>query len=142
MKSVAIKMLKANKPVFFGCDVGQYSDRDLGVMDTELYDYKLGFNVSLGMNKAERIRVGSSSMTHAMVLTGVELDDEGKSLNWRVENSWGTAPGKGGYFMMTDKWFDEFVYQVVCHIADTPKELVDVLKAGDPIVLDAWDPMV
>jgi bleomycin hydrolase len=142
MKQVAIKMIKANKPVFFGSDVGQFSNSGLGVMDTELYDYELGFNLSLGLTKAERIRVGSSAMTHAMVLTAVDLDDAGKPLKWRVENSWGTDAGQDGYFLMTDRWFDEYVYQVVCHFSDAPKELVDVFKNGNPVVLKAWDPMV
>jgi len=142
MKSVAIKMLKQNKPVFFGSDVGQFSNSQLGVMDTDLYDYKLGFNLSLKMSKAERIKVGSSAMTHAMVLTGVDLDAEGKPTKWRVENSWGSEAGKGGYFLMTDGWFDEYVYQVVCGFEDAPRELVEVFKAGKPVVLKAWDPMV
>jgi bleomycin hydrolase len=142
MKNVAIKMIKANKPVFFGSDVGQFSNSGLGVMDTELYDYSLGFNLSLGLTKAERIRVGSSAMTHAMVLTAVDLDDAGKPLKWRVQNSWGPAAGQDGYFLMTDQWFDEYVYQVVCHFDDAPKALVEVFKGGNAIVLKAWDPMV
>jgi len=142
MKSVAIKMLKQNKPVFFGSDVGQFSNSQLGVMDTDLYDYKLGFNLSLKMTKAERIRVGSSAMTHAMVLTGVDLDEEDKPTKWRVENSWGSDAGKGGYFLMTDRWFDEYVYQVVVGFEDAPKELVEVFRQGKPVVLKAWDPMV
>ena len=142
MKSVAIKMINSNKPVFFGSDVGQFSNSSIGVMDTDLYDYKLGFNLSMKMNKAERIRVGASAMTHAMVLTGVDLDNEGRPLKWRVENSWGRNTGKGGYFLMTDKWFDEYVYQIVCNFLDAPRELVEVYKAGRPVVLKAWDPMV
>ena len=142
MKYVAIKMIKANKPVFFGSDVGQFSNSPMGVMDTDLYDYTLGFNLSLEMTKAERIHVGSSEMTHAMVFTGVDLNDEGKPLKWRVENSWGSGAGNGGYFLMTDKWFDEYVYQIVCNFADAPKEMVDIYKAGNPVVLKAWDPMV
>jgi bleomycin hydrolase len=142
MKNVAIKMIKANKPVFFGSDVGQFSNSGLGVMDTELYDYTLGFNLSLGLTKAERIRVGSSTMTHAMVLTAVDLDEGGKPLKWRVENSWGSGVGQDGYFLMTDRWFDEYVYQIVCHFDDAPKALVEVFKGGNAVVLKAWDPMV
>lgn len=142
MKSVAIKMLKANRPVFFGSDVGKFSDSQMGVMDTDLYDYTLGFNLSLRMNKADRIRVGASAMTHAMVLTGVDLDKDGKPLKWRVENSWGAGSGKGGYFLMTDRWFDEYVYQVVCAFSDAPKELVEIFRGGCAVVLPAWDPMV
>ena len=134
-------MIKANKPVFFGSDVGQFSNSQLGVMDTALYNYTLGFNLSLNMTKAERIKVGSSAMTHAMVLTAVDLDEQGNPTKWRVENSWGKDAGQEGYFLMTDEWFDEYVYQIVCHFSDAPKELVDVFKAGNPIVLKPWDPM-
>jgi len=142
MKSVAIKMIKSNRPVFFGSDVGQFSDRQMGVMDTDLYDYTLGFNLSLRMTKADRIRTGTSAMTHAMVLTGVDLDKDGKPVKWRVENSWGADLGKGGYFLMTDRWFDEYVYQIVCAFFDAPKELGEVFRRGDAVVLPAWDPMV
>ena len=81
-------------------------------------------------------------MTHAMVLTGVDLDGEGTPMKWRVENSWGSDAGKGGYFLMTDRWFDEYVYQVVVGFEDAPKELVEVFKAGKSVLLKAWDPMV
>ena len=142
MKSVAIKMIQANKPVFFGSDIGQFSNSELGVMDVDLYDYELAFNLSLNMSKARRIQVGSSEMTHAMVLTGVDLDEQGLPKQWRVENSYGDQVGDKGYYLMTDKWFDEFVYQIVCHVDDAPKHLVEILNKGNPVVLKAWDPMV
>ena len=86
MKAV-IAMLKAGNPVFFGCDVGKFSDKNLGVMDDDLTNLALGFNVSLGMNKAERLASGESSMTHAMVITAVHLLDNDEPVRWRVENS-------------------------------------------------------
>lgn len=107
MKTACIAMLKKGWPVFFGSDVGKYSDSGKGIMDTDLVDYELGFNVKLGMSKAQRLITGESAMTHAMVLTAVYLDKDGNSVRWRVENSWSETAGTAGYFVMSDKWMDE-----------------------------------
>lgn len=106
LKSACVAMLKAGVPVFFGSDVGKFSDRVSGVMDLDLIDYELGFNVDLlGMDKASRLRTGESAMTHAMVLTAVHVDEKtGKTVRWRVQNSWGTASGEEGWFVMSDRW--------------------------------------
>ena len=112
MKRACIKMLEANLPVFFGCDVGKFSSRISGIMDTALVDYELGFNIKLGLRKADRLRAGDSAMTHAMVLTAVHVV-EGRSVRWRVQNSWGDKAGVEGWFVMSDAWMDEWVYQAV-----------------------------
>lgn len=140
IKAGAIAMLRAGIPVFFGSDVGKYSNSASGIMDTALYDYSLGFNVNLGMSKAERLQTGESSMTHAMVLTAVHIGGDGKPLRWRVENSWGDAKGDKGWFVMTDKWMDEFVYQVVVDPRFVSQGVRDVLKQA-PLTLPLWDPM-
>lgn len=132
-------MLRAGFPVFFGCDVGKFSDSPKGIMDLDLFDLSLGFNLSLGMNKADRLRTGESSMTHAMVLTGVQIED-GKPVRWRVQNSWGEDAGDKGWFVMTDAWADEYLYQVVVDPRFVSKEVRDVLKQ-EPKVLPRWDPM-
>jgi bleomycin hydrolase len=106
-KKGAIEMLKKGWPVFFGSDVGKFSDSSLGIMDPDLVDYELGFNVKLGMTKAERLMSGESAMTHAMVLTAVHLSPSGEPIRWRVENSWSEDAGTDGYFVMSDKWMDE-----------------------------------
>jgi bleomycin hydrolase len=72
-------------------------------------------------------------------LKGVHLEN-GKPIRWRVENSWGDYRGDKGYFVMTDDWFSDWVYQIVLEKKDTPKELVDVLDQS-PTELPAWDPM-
>ena len=113
MKEACIAMLKADIPIFFGSDVGKHSNSQSGVMDLDLIDYELGFNITLGMDKTQRLLTGESQMTHAMVLTAVHLDKDGKPLRWRVQNSWGEGSGSKGWFVMTDRWMDEFVYQAV-----------------------------
>jgi bleomycin hydrolase len=141
MKSAAIAMLKAGIPVFFGSDVGKFSNSQSGIMDTRLYDYNLAFNISLDMSKSQRLRTRESQMTHAMVLTAVQVDEKsGKSVRWRVMNSWGETAGEKGYFVMTDEWMDEFVYQVVVEPGFVSREVKDVLKS-EPKVLPLWDPM-
>ncbi|TAQ83317.1 hypothetical protein B7494_g8358 [Chlorociboria aeruginascens] len=140
LKKACIDMLKAGLPIFFGSDVGKYSNSSSGIMDTGLIDYELGFNVRLGMTKAQRLTVGESQMTHAMVLTAVHLDSAGKSVRWRVQNSWGEDAGTDGWFVMSDKWMDEFVYQAVVEPRFVSQEINDVLKS-EPKVLPLWDPM-
>lgn len=139
MKHAAIAMLRRGLPVFFGCDVGKSSDSTRGIMDTALYDYELGFNIQLSMSKAERLKTGESAMTHAMVLTAVQVE-KGKPVRWRVENSWSDTAGDKGYFVMSDEWMDEYTYQVVVDPAFVSEDVRKVLKQ-EPKMLDLWDPM-
>ncbi|KAG0043045.1 hypothetical protein BGZ83_011894 [Gryganskiella cystojenkinii] len=140
LKTLAIKKLSSGKPVWFGADVGKYMQRDAGILDPKVFQYDLAFNVSFNMTKAERLIHGESLMTHAMVFTGVHLDENNKPVRWRVENSWGDVGGDKGYVTMSDAWFTEFVYQVVLEKEITPQKYLDVLE--EPVhVLPAFDPM-
>lgn len=141
-KALAVKQLKAGESVWFGSDVGQSSDRQLGIMDTNIYKKDDLFNTDFTMTKAERLDYGESLMTHAMVLTGVDIVD-GKPTKWKVENSWGDKVGDKGYFVASDSWFDEFVYQVVISKKYLSADLQDVIKNeyDKPTVLAPWDPM-
>ncbi|KAG8885814.1 hypothetical protein FRB97_009520 [Tulasnella sp. 331] len=141
MKEAVITSIQAGHPVFFGCDVGQSSHTAYGIMDTELYEYETAFGIKLGLTKAQRLQTGESAMTHAMVITAVHLDDDDKPVRYRVENSWGSTAGEDGWFMATDAWFDEFVYQVVTPRKLAAPEHTKVLDAGSPKVYPPWDPM-
>lgn len=140
LKTACIAMLKAGLPIFFGSDVGKFSNSTSGIMDTGLIDYELGFNVRLGLSKKQRLMTGESAMTHAMVLTAVHLNAKGESVRWRVQNSWGTDAGTEGWFVMSDRWMDEFVYQAVVEPRFVSKEVREVLKK-EAKVLPLWDPM-
>ncbi|KAI9503732.1 bleomycin hydrolase [Coemansia sp. RSA 1358] len=139
VKKYAAKVIKSGRPVWFGCDVGKFHSRNKGMMDPELIDYKAAFDFNFGLTKAERLQYGESLMTHAMLLTGVHIEDD-KIVRWRIENSWGESYGNKGYLTMTDRWFDEFVYQIVLEKDDLPKEILDVLDQK-AVVLPPWDPM-
>ena len=139
MKSAAVAMLKAGLPVFFGSDVGKSSNSTSGIMDTALYDYPLAFNIRFNMDKSQRLMTRESQMTHAMVLTAVHVED-GKPVRWRVMNSWGDTAGEKGFFVMSDAWMDQFVYQVVVDPGFVKKEIRDVLEQKAKM-LPLWDPM-
>ena len=140
MKKSAIKSLKNNEAVWFGCDVGKMFHRELGVMDNTLYDYESFFGVDSNMDKATRLEYGDSQMTHAMLFTGVDIKNN-KPTKWRVENSWGPkGGGDKGYYLMTDKWFDEYMYEVVVDKKYLPKKILSIFEK-DPVYLNPWDPM-
>lgn len=144
LKAACVAMIRAGLPVFFGSDVGQSSRSDDGIMDLELFGYESAFGIADmvdGLSKADRLRTRESQMTHAMVLTAVHIDEKaGKSVRWRVQNSWGTDAGDKGWFVMTDAWMDQFVYQAVIDPRFLSKNVRDVLKQ-EPKVLPLWDPM-
>ena len=139
MKEAVIQSLKNNQPVWFGCDVGQSFHRDLGVMDAKLYDLDLVYDLSFETTKETRMIYKESQMTHAMLFTGVNLIDHVPN-KWRVENSWGEKVGQKGYFIMTDDWFSEYVFEVAIEKKYLPKDLIKILQKP-PKVLDPWDPL-
>ncbi len=140
LKDATVAMVRDGKPVWFGCDVGKMFDRDLGTMDLSLYEYDTLYGTNLDLDKAARLDYGQSLMTHAMVLAGVDIDDHGNPVKWRVENSWGEAGGDKGFMSMTDAWFDEYLYEVVVDRRHVPAEVIALLDT-DPAILDPWDPM-
>jgi len=139
LKKYSIKSIKADDPVWFGCDVGKFFTRQFGVMDTNLFEFDKFYGTTFGMTKAERLEYGDSVMTHAMLFTGVDMKNN-KSMKWRVENSWGSDHGEKGFDIMTDSWFDQFLYEVVVHKKHLTKKLVDLYRT-DPISFPPWDPM-
>lgn len=140
LKAATIAQLSDGEPVWFGCDMGPRVGRDSGVMDLELYDFEDVFQVQFPMTKAQRLDYCQSQMTHAMVFQGVNLNEDGTSNRWRVENSWGDEPGKKGYFVMSDAWFSQYMYQVVIHKKYLTRKQLQVLET-EPITLNPWDPM-
>lgn len=140
LKELAIAQMQAGETVWFGSDVGQSSNRKAGVMVNNMYDFTSSMDIYLTQDKAGRLDYSESLMTHAMVLTGVDLDENGKSTKWKVENSWGDKVGNKGYFVASDDWMDEYTYQIVVRKEFLTTEELAAYEA-EPKVLAPWDPM-
>ena len=140
LKELAIAQMQAGETVWFGSDVGQSSNRKAGIMADGMYDFTSSMDIQLTQDKAGRLDYSESLMTHAMVLTGVDLDENGKAKKWKVENSWGEKVGNKGYFVASDAWMDEYTYQIVVR-----KEFLTAAELAayeaEPLVLAPWDPM-
>ncbi|GAB2026678.1 aminopeptidase C [Lactovum odontotermitis] len=140
-KELAIAQMQQGETVWFGCDVGQVSNRKDGLLTMDAYDFDSALDIKFTQDKAARLDYAESLMTHAMVLTGVDIDEaSGKSKKWKVENSWGDDVGKKGYFVASDAWMDEFTYQIVVRKEFLSAEELAAYEA-EPKVLLPWDPM-
>jgi bleomycin hydrolase len=95
--------------------------------------------VTFGMDKKQRIQTHASGSTHAMTLIAVDLKD-GKPVKWMVENSWGATSGYKGNIIMTDEWFNEYMFRLVVEKKYVPADVMALLNQK-PILLPAWDPM-
>lgn len=139
LKEAAIKQLKDGETIWFGCDVGKQSDRQKGILAANLYETDTIFGIETKLNKKERLQTGASGSTHAMTFVGVDVVD-GKPRQWKVENSWGTKVGDKGYFVMDDKWFDEYLFKVVVKKQYLPEKLVKIAE-GEATPVPCWDSM-
>ncbi len=137
IKKAAIESIKDSTAMYFSCDVGKYLDRQSGVLDLDNFDYESLFDISFGMDKAERISSKASASSHAMTLSGVDLDEKGNPKKWLIENSWGNT-GQNGYLIATDPWMDEYLFRLVIDRKYASPEILKAMKQT-PVLLPSWD---
>ena len=139
LKELVIAQLKDGEPVWFGSDCSKAADRKEGIWDDLSFDIDRLFQINTFMPKEAMLDTWESAMNHAMVITGVNIED-GKSTKWKIENSWGDDVANKGYYVATDSWFDKFVYQAVINKKYlSEQEKFDLEK--EPKKLELWDPM-
>ena len=137
---LAIASLKDGKKMYSSYDVGKQFDRTLGYLDTKNYDYGSLFNTTFPMNKADRIATFDSGSTHAMTLTAVDLDKNGNPVKWKVENSWGADNGVGGCLIMSNDWFNEYMFRLVVDKKYVPENLIKEFEQK-PLMVMPEDPL-
>ena len=140
-KQLAIEQLKSGEPIVFACDVLKYSNNKDGIMSPKAFDYNSLFNVDLSLNKGDELLTRNSEINHAMLLTAVNLDENGIPNRWKIENSWGDKNGKKGYYIASDEWFDKFVFELCINDKFLSDEDKENLKK-QPHELESWDPIV
>ncbi len=139
IKEMAIASIKDNTAMYFSCDVGKFANSRKGVLDIDNFDYESLMGVTFGMDKKERVQTHASGSSHAMTLIAVDIVD-GKPVKWMVENSWGPSAGYQGNYIMTDEWFDEYMFRLVVEKKYVPADVLEMLNQT-PVQLPAWDPM-
>ena len=139
IKEMAIASIKDNTALYFSCDAGKFLDRQRGVARLDNFEYGTLLGVKFGMDKKARILTHASGSTHAMTLIAVDIKDD-KPVKWMVENSWGASNGYKGNIIMTDEWFDEYMFRLVVEKKYVPADIMALMNQK-PIMLPAWDPM-
>lgn len=140
IKAMAIESIKDSTMMYFSCAVAKFLDSKRGTLDLKNFDYESLMGTTFGMNKKQRVQTFASGSSHAMTLMAVDLDKDGKPKKWMVENSWGAEAGYKGHLIMTDEWFDEYMFRLVVEKKYVPEKVLNILKQK-PIRLPAWDPM-
>ena len=137
---MAIASLKDSTKMYTSYDVGKQLDRKRGYLDVDNYDYGMLYGTSFPMTKADRIATFDSGSTHAMTLTAVDLDENGQPKKWKVENSWGPNYGQNGYLIMTNPWFNEYMFRLVVDNKYVPENIMKVSQQK-PIMVVPEDPL-
>ena len=139
-KKAAVDQISAGHPIWFACDCTQFSLRAAGYFDCDSVRVDQLFGTDFDFDKAHGLEYGDSPSNHAMTITGVNLDEQGKPNRWKVENSWGKDNGEDGYYVASDAWFDRYVTEIIIR-----REYLDdatlALLESEPVELDPWQPL-
>ena len=136
LKESALLQLQNGYPVWFGCDARKFVSREVGLFDLNSYDLETIFGTEYTLTKGEELEYCNSFLTHAMVIMGAHLNENGSIMRWCVENSYGSDVGSEGFFSMTDEWFERYVYQVIINKRYLRDPIPDEI-----IILEPWDPL-
>lgn len=139
IKKYALASIKDNNAMYMSCDVGKQLNMDDGILDVNNYDYESLLSLKFNMDKKDRINTFQSASSHGMALMAVDTDENNNTTKWMVENSWGMK-GFKGHLIISDEWFDEYVFRLVIHKKYLDEEVLKVLEQK-PVLLPQWDIM-
>ena len=143
IKPMAIESIKDSTAMYFPCDVAKFLDRKKGTISLQNFDYESLLGTTFNMDKRQRVQTHASGSSHAMTMVAVDIDTTTTDLKvnkWMVENSWGAASGHKGHMIMTDEWFDNYMFRLVVESKYIPAKTLKLFEQK-PVMLPSWDPM-
>jgi bleomycin hydrolase len=143
LKRYARKSILAHFPVWFAGDINNGFNLYDSALDDELVDFNLLFEENPTLKYKDRVKYGLIQGRHAMVLCGLNMDQKDNVTEWQVENSWGylddEIPGLDGFLTMTDKWFDDYVIQIVVHKSLLSRSMEKIYNNAKTVVINPWE---
>lgn len=139
-KKAAVGQISDGHPIWFACDCMQFSLRGDGFFDCDTVRVDQLFGTKFTFDKAKGLEYGDCPSNHAMTLTGVNLDADGRPNRWKVENSWGKDNGQDGYYVASDAWFDRYVTELIIRKEYLDEATREIL-ADQPVELEPWEPL-
>ena len=77
-----------------------------------------------------------------MLITGYH-EEQNSVKRWKVENSWGKSSGSDGFLLMTNKWMDEYVFQILVNKKLLTEDELKIIENKDIEIktIEPWDPL-
>lgn len=142
IRELTKKSLDNNSPVWFGSDVGQFFHRKSDMLDENIFAYHKYLDLNLKLKKKDRMETAESIPGHAMVFSGYHTNIFGEIDYWKIENSWGKRGKYDGHLVCSDKWFQDFTYQVVINKKYLGEDEINVWNSNKfENTLPLWDPL-
>ena len=140
MKTITLESLKSNESVWFGADTHQFLNKEICSFDIQAVGALKFLNISMDLDKEDRIEYNYSDIFHAMVITGANVDKK-KVSYWQIINSWNNKEASEGYYNMSDKWFEEYGFEIVVLKKFLNANEKKILRTPPIIIEEPWDPL-
>jgi bleomycin hydrolase len=143
LSKYTMKSVSKGFPVWFAGDISHSFNYQYSALDDKLDDKDKLFGCVEKFGKGERISLRNIQASHAMTITGFNVDKKGVVTEWQVENSWGyqdsNTPGLDGFLYMSSSWFNKYVVEVVVQKRYLSRTVMKIVESDDVIDLNPWD---
>lgn len=143
LEEAVINSLKGGVPAYMMCDVGKrtlrYAVDCNGILASDAMDLEGLFDIDLTIDRGDSLDLNGTGLSHCMVFQGVELDEVGDPVAWRVENSWGPDQCKDGYLIINRDWWRNYGGDVVVERRFVSDDILDLWDNLPVEHVDPWD---